>query len=328
MARKRPKVLITGIAGFGGHYLAEHLREQGCTVLGLDHPDALPAGRTVGTAAEVLSCDLTSLGADDLKDFLGRSTLAGVYHLAAIASVRLSWGSVQTTVGVNAGGTLNLMEALLRHRRLPPLLLVGSADQYGAVAASRQPLGESTPCRPRSPYALSKLWQEQLGHYYFGLHGWPVYMTRTFNHTGPRQRPNFVCADFARQVALIEAGRQAPVISVGNLRAVRDFLDVRDVVAAYRLILEKGRPAVPYNVASGRKVRIADILKTLLGMSRVAIEVRADPERMRPADIAQQWGDPRRLRRATGWRPVRDLGETLADLLEYWRRQVRGGGSE
>jgi GDP-4-dehydro-6-deoxy-D-mannose reductase len=327
VASRKPKVLITGAAGFGGGYLAEHLREEGFRVVGLDHPSALRHRKgTAGPAKRILPLDLTRLGAGGLEAAIGKEKLAAVYHLAAIASVHRSWGSIQETVAVNAGGTLNLIESL-RNLGRPPLLLIGSADQYGIVPARRQPLKESLPGGPRSPYALSKVWQESLGLYCFRLEKWPVFLTRTFNHTGPRQSPNFVCSDFARQVALIEAARQEPVIQVGNLAAVRDFLDVRDVVRAYRLLMAKGRPGVPYNVSSGKKWKIAHILDLLRGMAETGIEVRQDPLRMRPADIPLQCGDPSRLRRATGWRPRYRLEETLRDLLHYWRGEVgREGG--
>ena len=325
MAGKKPRVLITGIAGFGGTHLGEYLAREGREVIGLDHPAALKtAGRGGIPAADVLDCDLTRLGPGDLKAFVGRSPLEAVYHLAAIASVHLSWGSVQTTVDVNAVGTINLIEAL-QHLGRPPLLLVGSADQYGAVPSRRQPLRESFPCAPRSPYALSKLWQEEAGQYYVRLEEWPIFLTRTFNHTGPGQSPNFVCSDFARQIALIESGSREPVMQVGNLRAARDFLDVRDVVRSYDLLVRKGRPGRPYNVASGRAWKISELLRMLLALSSTRIEVRQDPSRRRPSDIPLLLGAPGRLRRATGWRPVIAIERTLADLLDFWRDRVRAG---
>lgn len=325
MRGKKPRVLITGIAGFGGTHLGKFLTREGRTVLGLDHPEALKsAARNTIPAADLLDCDLTRLGSGDLKAFVGRSPLEAVYHLAAIASVHLSWGSVQSTVGVNAVGTINLLESL-QHLGRPPLLLVGSADQYGAVPSRRQPLRESMPCAPRSPYALSKLWQEEAGQYYARLQKWPIFLTRTFNHTGPGQSPNFVCSDFARQIALIESGLMEPVMQVGNLRAARDFLDVRDVVRAYGLLVRKGRPGRPYNVASGRAWKVSELLRTLLALSSTRIEVRQDPSRQRTSDIPLLLGDPGRLRRGTGWCPAIAIERTLADLLDFWRDRVRDG---
>lgn len=318
------RALITGIAGFGGGYLAEHLFDEGWEVLGLDHPVALESRLgSVSSKLEVLPCDLTDLGRGQIESFLAGRNLDAVYHLAAVASVHLSWGSVQKTVTVNSIGTINLIEELQHIPDRPSLLLVGSADEYGAVPPRRQPLRESTPCEPRSPYALSKVWQETLGSFYARLDDWPIFLTRTFNHTGPRQSPDFVCSDFARQIAFIEAGRREPVLRVGNLQAARDFLDVRDVVRAYRLLIDKGRPGVPYNVCSGKAWKIADLLKILIGLSRAKIEVQKDPARSRRADIPLLLGDPGKLRRATGWRPRYAIEEMLADLLEYWRATVR-----
>jgi GDP-4-dehydro-6-deoxy-D-mannose reductase len=147
-------------------------------------------------------------------------------------------------------------------------------------------------------------------------------MTRTFNHTGPRQGPDFVCADFARQIARIEFRLEEPVIRVGNLASARDFLDVRDVVAAYRLIVERGAPGTPYNVCSGSVRSIADLLQILLGHAVIRIKVEVDVSRHRPIDIPVLHGNPARLKRDTGWAPVRGIEQTLGDLLEYWRGRV------
>lgn len=325
MGRRKPRVLITGIAGFGGRHLATLLGKD-CTVVGLEHPRALKKAASGDLpAVDILPCDLVDIGPETLREVAGRAGLDAVYHLAAIASVHLSWGSLQQTVTVNAMGSLNLMEALLRLKKVPPILLVGSADEYGSVRAAKQPVRESVDLNPRSPYALSKLWQEDLGRYY-GNHGdLAVYLTRTFNHTGPGQAPNFVCSDFARQIALMEAGKMEPVLSVGNLKAVRDFLDVRDVVRAYRLIVEKGKTNTPYNVASRKTYSIAEVLDMLLNLTGLKITVRRDPAKKRPADVPLQWGDPGRLKRATGWKPRYAFAETLSDLLDWWRGRVRSG---
>jgi GDP-4-dehydro-6-deoxy-D-mannose reductase len=319
---KKPRALITGVAGFGGSHLAEHLVERGFVVLGLDHPSASQAN-LAGISVEMLSADLADLDRRELNDFIGRTEPAAVFHLAGMASVRRSWDSVKETVSVNSLGTLNLLEALLGRSSRPPLLLVGSAEEYGAVPPRRQPIREDAPLAPKSPYSLSKVWQESLGSYYRRLEDWPLYMTRTFNHTGPRQNPDFVCADFARQIALIEGGGAEELIRVGNLKARRDFLDVRDVVRAYRLVVEKGRPGGIYNVCSGGKWKISELLAILLSLSSKKIRVEVDSDKIRPVDIPLLCGDPSRLRRSTGWKPKVPIEKTLGDLLEYWRIRVR-----
>jgi len=169
---------------------------------------------------------------------------------------------------------------------------------------------------------LSKVWQEALGGFYARTERWPILMTRTFNHTGPRQGPDFVCADFARQIARIELRLDEPVLRVGNLEAARDFLDVRDVVAAYRLVLERGTAGSVFNVCSGRVWHIADLLQILLGHAVIKIKVEVEVARHRPIDIPVLLGDPARLVRETGWAPQRAMEDTLNDLLEYWRSRI------
>ena len=220
---------------------------------------------------------------------------------------------------MNALASLNLLGALLRQGTLPRVLLVGSAEQYGIGPAGESGFTEDAALQPASPYALSKVWQEALGCFYNRTERWPILMTRTFNHTGPRQTPEFVCADFARQIARIELRLGEPVLRVGNLAAARDFLDVRDVVAAYRLILERGAAGSAYNVCSGRLWSIADLLQILLGLAVIKIKVEVEVARHRPVDIPVLHGDPGRLIRDTGWEPRRAMESTLHDLLEYWR---------
>jgi GDP-4-dehydro-6-deoxy-D-mannose reductase len=199
---------------------------------------------------------------------------------------------------------------------------VGSAEEYGIAPEGGAALREEAPLAPVSPYALSKVWQEELGGYFARVERWPISFTRTFNHTGPRQSPDFVCADFARQIARIELRLADPVLRVGNLAAARDFLDVRDVAAAYRAILERGRPGVPYNVCSGRAWPVADLLRILLGHAVIKIKVEVDVSRRRPVDIPVLLGDPARLKTDTGWEPRVGMEESLRDLLEHWRERT------
>lgn len=313
-------VLVTGAAGFGGSHLVEHLLEHREHVVALDHPRARPDHlEAVRDRIEYLTCDLADGDAEAVRVAFGGREFKDVYHLAGLASVRRSFGEMRRTLEVNALATLNLLGALLRQGQPPRLLLVGSAEQYGTSQAGEAGFSEDAAQQPVSPYALSKVWQEALGGFYSRTERWPILMTRTFNHTGPRQGPDFVCADFARQIARIELRLDPPVLRVGNLAAARDFLDVRDVVAAYRLVLERGAAGSMYNVCSGRIWSISDLLRILLGHAVIRIKVEVEVARHRPVDIPVLLGDPRRLVRETGWEPRRAMESTLNDLLEYWR---------
>jgi len=314
---------VTGAAGFGGSHLVEHLLELGEQVVALDHPQARPEHlAAVRDRVEYVACDLASGDADVVRSALGGREFKDAYHLAGLASVRRSFGEMRRTLEVNALASLNLLGALLRQGTPPRLLLVGSAEQYGPGPAGPTGFSEDAALEPVSPYALSKVWQEALGRYYQRTERWPIMMTRTFNHTGPRQSPDFVCADFARQIARIELRLDEPVLRVGNLAAARDFLDVRDVAVAYRLILERGVPGATYNVCSGKVWNIADLLQVLLAHAVIKIKVEIEVARHRPIDIPVLHGDPSRLVNETGWGPRRTMDATLNDLLEYWRMRT------
>jgi GDP-4-dehydro-6-deoxy-D-mannose reductase len=245
-----------------------------------------------------------------------------VYHLAAQSSPHDSWRDPATTLRTNILGLAHLLEALRREAPRARVLVVGSAEEYGQVPLERQPIAEDSELRPASPYAVSKVSQGFLALQYALGHGMALVRTRTFNHTGPGRGDGFAESSFARQIAEIEAGSRPPEIRVGNLEAVRDFSDVRDVVEAYAQLLEAGLPGEVYNVCSGRGVRIREVLDRLLALSEARIEVRVDPGRLRPADTPSLVGDPGRLRRATGWEPRVPLEQTLRDLLDDWRRRV------
>ena len=182
------------------------------------------------------------------------------------------------------------------------------------------PIKESNPLRPLSPYAVSKVAQDMLAYQYFMSYGTDVVITRGFNHEGPRRGPVFVASDFAKQIADIERGLKTPVIHVGNLEARRDFTDVRDMVRAYWLALEKCQGGEVYNICSGKAWRIKDVLEMLLGMTKVKIEVREDPARLRPSDVPVLLGDHSKFTDRTGWKPSIPFEQTLKDMLEFWRR--------
>lgn len=309
------RALITGADGFvASHLTAELAREWDCTLWGLGlKPDA-------GAAGEFLTYRVV-----DLTDYEAVTALVGecrpdaVFHLAAQPSVAISWSDPWATYRANVTGQLNLLEALRRTGIEASFHVACSSEEYGKVPADSMPLGEGTPFRPCSHYAVSKVTQEVMALMYHEAFDWRVLVTRGFNQAGPGQSPDFVVSSFARQIALIEAGMCDPVIKVGNLEARRDFTDVRDTVRAYRLVMERGIAGTAYNICSGEAVAVRDILDILLRASDVDIKVEADPERQRPSDIPLMVGDCSRTREETGWRPIIPLEQTLRDALDHWR---------
>jgi GDP-4-dehydro-6-deoxy-D-mannose reductase len=266
--------------------------------------------------------DLSAYGA--VEDVVETADPDHIFHLAAQASVERAWQDPAGTLGNNITAELNLLRAVITCDLDPRILIVGSADEYGLVETEDLPADEETPLRPLNPYAVSKIAQDYLGYQYHLSHELSVVRVRPFNHTGPRQGLGFVVPDFCQQIAMIEAGRQDPVMRVGNLSAQRDFSDVRDIVRAYHLALSKGEPGKVYNIGSSRAYSIREILDLLLELSEASIEVEQDPERMRPSDVPAMVCDARRFGKVTGWQPRYGMEQTLHDTLDYWRNQVAG----
>lgn len=250
---------------------------------------------------------------------------AQVYHLAAQPSVQLAWRDPMQTLINNSAAQLSILSAVQAVCPDTRLLVVSSSEVYGRADPGRPAVDEETPLGPLDPYAVSKVTQEMMGLQYFLAFGLPVVRVRPFNHAGPRQRTGFVAADFAHQIALIEAGKSEPVIKVGNLAAIRDFSDVRDVVRAYAMVLDAGEPGAVYNVASGRGVAVSELLETFIAAAAVPIETAVDPAKLRPIDRPIIVGDATRLQRRTGWQPEIPLARTVRDTLEYWRVRVAAG---
>lgn len=320
------RVLITGAAGFVGAHLVEFLRAEApaAQLFGLVKPHgAVRETELAGFTTLEADLDDTAAVAHAVRDALPDR----VIHLAGQSSVQHSWTDPGATLRTNVMGLVNLVEALRQQRLAPRLLVVGSAEEYGSVDAAELPIREDQPLRPSSPYAVSKAAQGLLAREYAGQGGLCVVCTRTFPHTGPRRGEAFAESSFARQLAEIEQGRREPALHVGNLDALRDFSDVRDVVRAYWGLLEHGVSGEAYNVCSGSGIRIRDLLQRLIELSGARVDVRVDPERLRPADLPALVGDPAKLRRATGWQPRHALDQTLHDLLQYWRERVRTGAA-
>jgi len=316
------KVLITGVTGFVGSHLAEHLVARGDvevhgTYRWRSRMDNLAEVRG---RIRLVECDLRDATA--ARRALATVRPDRVFHLAAQSYVPASWVAPAETLTGNVMCQLNLFEAA-RELGLPArFLIAGSSEEYGLVKEDELPIREDNPLRPLSPYAVSKLGQDFLAYQYWMSYGLHAVRTRGFNHTGPRRGEVFVTSNFARQVAEIEKGLREPVVWVGNLDAVRDFTDVRDMVRAYWLALEHGEPGEVYNIASGRGYTIREVLDILLGLAHVKVEVREDPTRLRPSDVLRLIGDGSRFQRLSGWKPTIPFEVTLRDLLDYWRQRL------
>ncbi len=313
------KVLITGIAGFAGSHLAELALEEGAEVMGTVLPGAPVANlAAIRSSVRTVPCDLTEPGA--AARVLAETRPDRVFHLAGASVVGTSWAQRANVLRQNLEGTFQLFEGL---RATPaPCLLVSSAELYGAVPEAAQPITESQVVTPLSPYALSKACQELYAGYYVRAEGLAIAIVRAFNHVGPRQGPGFVWSDIARQVAAIEKGLAPPVLDVGTLTTRRDFTDVRDMVRAYWLSLERAAPGEVYNAASGRAVAIREVVDGFLALAGRPIEVRVAHDRVRPIDLPLLLGDAGRLRALTGWKPEIPLEQSLADVLADWRSRV------
>ncbi|HLT18536.1 MAG TPA: GDP-mannose 4,6-dehydratase [Thermomicrobiales bacterium] len=315
-ARAERVALITGAAGFAGrHLVAELEAETDWDIVGLSRKTA-----RIGARARSVACDL--LDRSHLDRVIGRYRPDVVFHLAAQSYVPKAFADPAATLSNNIVGQVNLFQALLKHDLRPTVVVVSSSEIYGPVEDADLPVDESAPLRPANPYAVSKAAQDLLGFQYFYSERLPVVRVRPFNHAGPGQSDRFVVSGFARQVAEAEAGKTEPGLLVGNLEAQRDFLDVRDVVRAYRLVADAGEPGEVYNIASGRPRSIASIVERLVAMATIPLEVRQDPARMRPADTPVIYGDATKLIERVGWQPVIPIEQTLADTLAYWRARV------
>jgi GDP-4-dehydro-6-deoxy-D-mannose reductase len=295
--------LITGGRGFVGHWLADHLRSLGDEVVSIDQ-----------------EVDVTNPSA--LLAAVSDAQPDAIYHLAALTHVGQSWDEPLRVLEVNVIGTGALLAAARECGSDPRILVTSSAEVYGAVTdPALLPLTEESPTAPLTPYAASKLAGEALVAQAFLGHGQHVITVRPFNHIGPGQTPNFAVPALAKRI--VEADRKgAPTIPVGNLSARRDFTDVRDVVRAYRSLIESGTPGEVYNVCSGRDVAIREIADGLLALAGTTLAFETDPSLVRPVEVPVLRGDPGRLAAATGWKPEIPLEETLADVLSYWREHA------
>jgi GDP-4-dehydro-6-deoxy-D-mannose reductase len=304
-------LLVTGAAGFAGSYVVEALAGDG-DIVGWTHRASPP--EAVASLARWERVDLLEPSA--VREAIARLRPAAVIHCAGAPNVAHSWRDTLTPLSVNVMATHHLLDALHRAGAPCRVLVPGSATVYAPSAAA---LTEESPVAPSNPYALSKLAQEDLSLRAALEDGVEVIVTRSFNHTGPRQTAAFAAPNMARQIAQIEAGLAEPLIKVGNLDAQRDFTDVRDMARAYVSLIRGGTTSNVYNVASGVPRVMRTILEALLARARVEVRVEPDPALMRPSDTPELIGDSTKLRQATGWRPEIPFDRTLDDLMNYWR---------
>jgi len=307
-----PTAFVTGAAGFCGRHLVADLQSAGYRVAGLDRA----ASSCPGAALYVADLDQQ----DRLQAILAEVRPDLLFHLAALTDPRLRYEELHY---VNALGTLSLLDTARQVCPAARVLIASTSAVYGRVPAGRLPIDEDEPFHPANLYAVSKVAQEMIAYQHFAAHGLAVIRSRAFNLTGPGESPGFVTSAFARQIVEIEAGRRPPIIHVGNLDTVRDFVDVRDAVRAYRLLAEQGEPGTAYNVCSGRGVSIRALLDALLELARVpGIVVEPDPGRLQPADVPISVGSSHELCTTAGWSPTVSLEQTLRDVLSHWREHV------
>jgi GDP-4-dehydro-6-deoxy-D-mannose reductase len=296
------RAFVTGGNGFVGTWLVAHLEEQGDSVVAVDHDVDVRDGAAVRAAVHDAAPD-------------------AVYHLAALTHVGRSWQGPEEVLQVNTVGTLHVLQAAQALAVPPRLLLVSSAEVYGFVDEAGLPAGEDTPLAPVTPYAASKVAAEYLGVQAHLAHGLPVIRVRPFNHVGPGQGPGFVVPSLAARIA--EGRRRGGgTVPVGNMSARRDLTDVRDVVRAYRLLVEHGTPGEVYNVCSGHAVAVYEVADRLLRLAGAELALVPAPDLVRPVDVPVMFGDPSKLRAAVGWEPRIALDQTLADVLEEWEKRT------
>lgn len=304
------KVLVTGGTGFAGRHLVDLLLKSNHQVIATsNNQEVLTPG------VKVIQIDLTDAAAIRKIDF---HDIDAIYHLAGLAAVGVSFDEPRKYLDVNAGIQINLFEECLKQNVRPRFLVVSSGNVYAPEA--KLPLTETSPTRPASPYAVSKLTQEIIGEYYLGR-DFQVVFSRSFNHIGPGQVGGFIVADFAKQIAHAEK-LSGGSISCGNLDARRDYTDVRDIAEAYCSLIDRGKSGQVYNVCSGKSVSGHEILSGLLAHTQADIEVINDPSLMRPVDILEIYGSYNKISRDTGWQPKIKLEQTLRETLDYWRRKI------
>ncbi len=339
------RVLITGITGFAGSHLAEYiLSNHNVDVYGIyrwrspmdnlegirdrlnviepgaSDPKVLQSAFKKGKV-NLVACDITD--PVSVQKVIRAVEPDWIFHLAAQSYVPSSWDAPAQTLYTNILGQLHLLEAVRNNGIDPKIHIAGTSEEYGLVYPEELPIKEENPLRPLSPYAVSKVAQEKLALQYFHSFGIKCIVSRGFNHEGPRRGEVFVTSNFAKQIAEIELGRRPPVLYVGDLSSQRDWTDVRDMVRAYWLLLDRCTPGEVYNIGSGVSRSAREMLDVLLSFSPVKVRIEQDPARMRPSDVKLLRADCTKFTSVTGWKPQIPFEQTMRDLLDYWRQRLR-----
>lgn len=304
------KVLIFGIGGFVGRYLAEEFYNAGYEIYGSDKV------KTPSVQDYVIFDVAELMDTESIGTLVQKVAPDMIINLAAISSVGASWGIPQTTMMVNVVGALNIMEAAKNCSTSPKVMFIGSSEEYVTIS---EPISEKTELDASNPYGISKVTQERFAKLYRDRYGMKIYCVRPFNHAGVGQTDSFVLPSFCKQVAEIEKLGKPGVIKVGNLTVQRDFSHVKDIVRAYRLIIESDNCEVVYNVGSGKAYSLKEILDYIVGLSSQKIEVEVDPERFRPSDQPVICCDHKLITKELGWKPEFTVFDALREMLEYYR---------
>jgi len=316
------KAFVTGITGFAGSFLAEHLVSKGFEVSGTYlFPESVGNIAPIKDSVILYKVDLAQR--DAVSAAISKAKPDLLFHLAAIATTGDSFSNAGEVIINNITAQLNILDSLLEHNlKKCKALIVSSGDIYGNVAEENLPISENESLKPMNPYSISKIAQDFMGLQYFLAHELPVVRVRPFNHIGPRQSPGFVVSAFAKKIAEIEKGIRPPILTAGNLETSRDFSDVRDMMRAYLLALEKGIPGDVYNIGSGTSYKISDILNKLLSFSNKQIKVEVDNSLVRKKDAKESRCDNKKFVDLTGWKATIPIEKSLKDTLDYWRNIV------
>ncbi len=316
------KILITGVSGFAGNYLARLLLTQKDVKVSGTYHSQKSKDLLSDIASDLNLYQLDLMDYEKVVEVLGKSKPDEIYHLAALASITQSFENPGLVITNNITSQLNLFEAVRIHKLNPKIIIISSAEVYGIVDPNDLPVDEDTPLKPTSPYAVSKIAQDYMGLQYHISYNLNVIRARPFNHIGPGQTDQFATSAFAKKIAEIEKGKKGSTLTVGNLQAKRDFTDVRDMVRAYVLLMEKGIVGEVYNIGSGKSYKMSHILDILLSFSDAKIKVEVDSALLRPSDNPELLCDNRKISELTGWKPEVPIEKTLKEILEYWRKNV------